>query len=141
MPTRSYAADQPYYPGSDLLALGFGTTVAMWTVGYVCRFPGMSTPAWLLLALLMICLAAGGWAAGRFTDRGLLGGLQATLLAGALNVLVLGSLVIGQNLARDLLSTFLAAQYQPVERYARRLEKVNAIERRYASSPDSDEGQ
>ena len=70
MPTRSYAADQPYYPGSDLLALGFGTTVAMWTVGYVCRFPGMNTPAWLLLALLMICLTAGGWAAGRFTDRG-----------------------------------------------------------------------
>lgn len=91
MTTRSHAA--AYHSGSDLLALGFGTTVAMWTIGYVCRFPGVNAPGWLLLALLVVCLAAGGWAAGRFAGRGLLGGLQAGLLAGALNVLVLGSLL------------------------------------------------
>ena len=56
-----------------------------------------------------------------------------------MNVLVLGSLVIGQNLARDLLGTFLQAEYQPVERYARRLEKVNALERRYASPTEADD--
>ncbi|HOX24685.1 MAG TPA: COX15/CtaA family protein [Candidatus Krumholzibacteria bacterium] len=79
--------------GSDLLALAFGTTVAMWAVGYVCRFPGVATPPWLLLALLLVCLAAGGWAAGRFTARGLRGGLEVGLLVGLLNLLVLGSVL------------------------------------------------
>jgi cytochrome c oxidase assembly protein subunit 15 len=93
MTSRSHAALHPYHRGSDLLALGFGTTVAMWTIGYVCRFPGVDAPAWLLLVLLVFCLAGGGWAAGRFAGRGALGGLQAGLLAGVLNVLVLGSLL------------------------------------------------
>jgi cytochrome c oxidase assembly protein subunit 15 len=83
----------PYHRGSDLLAIGFGTTVAMWAVGYVCRFPGVEAPGWLLLALLMLCLVAGGWAAGRLTTRGVVGGLQVGLLAGALNLLILGSLL------------------------------------------------
>ena len=25
--------------GSDVLTIGFGTTVAMWTAGYLCRLP------------------------------------------------------------------------------------------------------
>jgi cytochrome c oxidase assembly protein subunit 15 len=93
MPTRSRAAAIPYHRGSDLLALGFGTTAAMWAVGYVCRFPGVDAPAWLLLLLLVVCLGAGGWAARRLSARGVAGGLQVGLLAGALNVLVLGSLL------------------------------------------------
>jgi hypothetical protein len=79
--------------GSDLLAIGFGTTVAMWAVGYVCRFPGVQAPGWLLLGLLLLCLIAGGWAAGRYTVRGVVGGVQVGLLSGALNLLVLGSLL------------------------------------------------
>ncbi|MBD3220667.1 hypothetical protein GF314_05450 [bacterium] len=79
--------------GSDLLAIGFGTTVAMWAVGYVCRFPGVHAPAWLLLGLLLLCLVAGGWATGRYTARGVVGGAQVGLLCGALNLLVLGSLL------------------------------------------------
>ena len=86
-------APAPDHRGSDLLALGFGTTVAMWAVGYVCRFPGVAAPPWLLMVLLLLCLALGGWAAGRFTSRGITGGAQAGLLAGALNLLVLGSLL------------------------------------------------
>jgi cytochrome c oxidase assembly protein subunit 15 len=93
MTTRTMAAGHPYHRGSDLLALGFGTTLAMWFVGYVCRFPGVEAPNWLLMVLLLICLAGGGWAAGRFAGRGLIGGLQAGVLAGVLNLLILGSLL------------------------------------------------
>jgi cytochrome c oxidase assembly protein subunit 15 len=82
-----------YHRGSDLLALGFGTTVTMWAIGYVSRFPGVEAPAWLLMVLLLVCLVAGGWLAGRHTSRGVRGGLQVGLLVGVLNLLVLGSLL------------------------------------------------
>lgn len=79
--------------GSDLLAIGFGTTVAMWAVGYVTHFPGVHPPGAVILALLLLCHVVGGWAAGRYTTRGTLGGVQIGMLSGALNLLVLGSLL------------------------------------------------
>ena len=93
--------------GSDLLALGFGTTVAMWAVGYVCRFPGVNSPAWLLMVLLLAGLAAGGWVAGRFTHRGVMGGAQTGLLAGALNLLVLGSLLTSTDTPNQVIPSAL----------------------------------
>ena len=48
-----------------------------------------------------------------------------------MNVLVLGSRVIGPELAADLVRTFLAAKYSHEERHARRLEKVKTLERRF----------
>jgi ribose 5-phosphate isomerase B len=46
-----------------------------------------------------------------------------------MNVLCLGSEVIGPSLARDLVRTFLGAQFGGGERYVKRLEKIEAIER------------
>ncbi len=48
-----------------------------------------------------------------------------------MNVLVLGGRVIGAELARELVKTFLAAQFTREERSRRQLEKINAIEGRY----------
>ena len=45
-----------------------------------------------------------------------------------MNVLVLGSRVIGPALAQDLVLAFLGAQYTHEERHARRLAKVHALE-------------
>jgi ribose 5-phosphate isomerase B len=45
-----------------------------------------------------------------------------------MNVLVLGSRVIGPALAEDLVSAFLGAKYTGEERHARRLAKVRALE-------------
>lgn len=45
-----------------------------------------------------------------------------------MNVLVLGSRVIGVATARELVSTFMAAKFTGEERHARRLAKVHAIE-------------
>ena len=49
-----------------------------------------------------------------------------------LNVLVLGSRVIGTELAKDLCITFINARFTAEERHQRRLAKIKAIERRYS---------
>lgn len=46
------------------------------------------------------------------------------------NVLCLGGRIIGLSLAEELVAAFLEARYQEKERYARRLRKVLAAERR-----------
>jgi RpiB/LacA/LacB family sugar-phosphate isomerase len=46
-----------------------------------------------------------------------------------MNVLCLGSRVIGEELAKELVSAFLAARFTNEERHARRLAKVEAIEK------------
>jgi RpiB/LacA/LacB family sugar-phosphate isomerase len=48
-----------------------------------------------------------------------------------MNVLVLGSRVIGPELAKELVRIFIAAQFTGEERHARRLAKVNALEKKY----------
>ena len=50
------------------------------------------------------------------------------------NVLVLGSRVIGQEVAKDLVRTFLAARFSNDERHRRRLDLVKEIERRHGGS-------
>jgi ribose 5-phosphate isomerase RpiB len=43
---------------------------------------------------------------------------------------VLGSRIVGVELARELVSTFLRANFSGQSRHLRRLEKVKALERR-----------
>ncbi len=45
-----------------------------------------------------------------------------------INVLCLGARVIGEELARELVSTFLSARFTGEERHARRLAKIKAME-------------
>jgi ribose 5-phosphate isomerase B len=49
-----------------------------------------------------------------------------------MNVLVLGSRVIGPELAMDLCITFINARFTGEERHRRRLEKIHSIEQRYS---------
>lgn len=46
----------------------------------------------------------------------------------AMNVLVLGARVIGEELAKELVKAFLAAEFSDEDRHRRRLEKVIALE-------------
>ncbi|MGE5235265.1 MAG: COX15/CtaA family protein [Acidobacteriota bacterium] len=85
---------------SDLLAVGFGTTVAMWAAGYIGRLPGVHAASWLLGLLFLACLLVGGYVGGRFGERGWRGGALAGLLSSVLNLLVLGSLLSGPGLDR-----------------------------------------
>jgi ribose 5-phosphate isomerase B len=47
-----------------------------------------------------------------------------------MNVLCIGARVIGPELAFEIIKAFLGARYAPQPRHARRLEKIEAIERR-----------
>ena len=49
-----------------------------------------------------------------------------------MNVLCLGSEVVGPSLARDLITTFLAARFDGGERYVKRLQMIQDIERNAA---------
>jgi len=51
-----------------------------------------------------------------------------------MNVLCLGSDVVGPELARELIGAFLAARFDGGERYVRRLEKIEAMERGLANA-------
>ena len=53
------------------------------------------------------------------------------------NVLVLGSRVVGSELAKELVSGFLAARFTGEERHRSRLNKIAALERRYAPRCES----
>ena len=83
--------------GSDVLTVGFGTTVAMWTAGYVCRLPVVQAPPPVLLFLLLLCGLAGGFAAGRHAPLPLRAGALGGLLSGVLNLLVLGGLLTASS--------------------------------------------
>ena len=76
---------------TDLLSIGFGTTVAMWAVGYVGHMPLADAPPLVFVSLMLVCLAAGGWIVGKKTPRGLPGGLGLGLIVALLNLLILGS--------------------------------------------------
>jgi cytochrome c oxidase assembly protein subunit 15 len=83
--------------GGDVLALGFGTTVAMWAAAYLARLPGLELPGPGLGVSLVAIALAGGFVAGRLGPRGVCGGAWSGLLTAALNLLVLGSLLSGDE--------------------------------------------
>lgn len=51
-----------------------------------------------------------------------------------MNILVLGARVIGVEVARELVDSFLAAKFNGEERHRRRVEKIRALEQRYGKS-------
>lgn len=51
-----------------------------------------------------------------------------------MNVLVLGARVVGVELARELVDSFLGAKFSGEERHRRRVEKIKALERRSRES-------
>jgi hypothetical protein len=88
---------------ADLLTIGFGTTVAMWAIGYLARLPVVLAPAPIVLVLLLAVLVGGGVVAGRFTGRGILGGAASGTISGLLNLLVLGSFLSQRETPNALL--------------------------------------
>ncbi len=80
-----------------MLAFGFGSTVVMWWIGYATHLPSPPVPSLAVGLLLLAAMVAGGWLAGRLTEGGWRIGWRAGLLAAALNMLVMGSLLSGQS--------------------------------------------
>ncbi len=86
-------------PGrSDIMAIGFAIVVAMWSSGYFLRLlPAVPSPA--VFAVMLGILLAGGWCSGAYSGRGAAGGLMCGLFAGLINLLILGSVVGGEQAA------------------------------------------
>ena len=76
---------------SEVLAVGFGTTVAMWAIGYLARLPVVLAPPSIVFLFLLLVLVGGGYVAGSRGARGARGGATSGALTGLLNLLVLGS--------------------------------------------------
>lgn len=76
-----------------VLAIGFGTAVAMWGLGYLARLSPELIPSWGVLVGMLAVLLAGGAVAGRFTDDGWRAGAFTGLVTGGLNLLILGSIL------------------------------------------------
>ncbi len=74
-----------------ILAVGFGTTVSMWAIGYAGRLPAIMLPSPLILLLLLCCMVGGGAVLGRLAHAGWFQGAAAGAVSGTLNLLVLGS--------------------------------------------------
>ncbi len=53
-----------------------------------------------------------------------------------MNILVMGARVVGPDVAQELVSAFLGAGFTGEERHKRRVEKVKALEVRYANRAD-----
>ena len=91
-------------PPGALLALGFGTTVAMWATAYVCRLPWVMAPGAVLAVAFVLAYVVGGvWAGRRLPAVGVTLGLKVGGLASLLNLLILGSVfkdVLGNNAAQ-----------------------------------------
>ncbi len=79
--------------GADILALAFGTTVAMWFAGYLARLPLVAAPGWLLGIVMLSAFVGGGVLAGRSTVRGVWGGVWVGLVAAVLDLMILGSVL------------------------------------------------
>src|SRR6185295_15384359 len=95
-PSPSNQDTVPARMSSRVLAIGFGTTVAMWASGYVCRLPFVGAASALVLVLVVLCQLGGGFVAGRHGGSWRAGILPA-LLTSFLNLLVLGSLLSGDR--------------------------------------------
>lgn len=83
--------------GGEILAVGFGTTAAMWVAGYVSRLPGVELAPAVVGPVLLALLLVGGAVAGWLGSHGWRGGARAGALASLLNLLVLGSLLAAQE--------------------------------------------
>jgi cytochrome c oxidase assembly protein subunit 15 len=78
-----------------MIAIAFAQTVAMWAVVYICRLWPAVVPSWLILALMIVCMLAGGITVGRMTERSWRGGAAVGVLSALLNMMILGSLLSG----------------------------------------------
>ncbi len=96
-------ATQKRLGAGDVLTISFGTTVAMWALGYLSRLPGFHVPSAVIFGALIGCFVVGAFAAGALTKRGWRIGLASGILIGILNLLILGSLLASTQKTNALL--------------------------------------
>lgn len=89
---EQWRKNDPTDRGADLLAVGFGASTVLWAVAYIGLSPAVNAPALLMAVIVLAGLVAAGWVIGRWTARGVSGGVKLGLLLGAVNFLIIASL-------------------------------------------------
>ena len=88
----SLQINSPSSTAGLITALGFGTTVAMWAIGYVCMTsPGLVIGE-ILFAAELVTLVIGGYVTGRIL-RSVRSGVFVGLTSAIVNLLIVGSLM------------------------------------------------
>ncbi len=79
--------------GGDILACGFGMTVAAWIAAYISRIPMFPSPApgQLTISLMLGMVFIGGFLAARYSTKGIWAALLAGAVSGSLDILIVGS--------------------------------------------------
>ncbi len=85
----------------DSITIGFATTTAMWTAGYILHLPGVCLPPSVTFFALAVCYVLCGFFAQLYSRRGISGAAISGLVASILNLLILGS-VVGEESATAL---------------------------------------
>lgn len=80
-----------------VLTFGFGTTVAMWAVGYFTHLPGVHISSGVVFTAIVGCFMAGAVMSGAMTRRSWRTGLFMGLWVALLNLMVMGSLLAGDR--------------------------------------------
>lgn len=86
---------RPSSPAASALVVGFGTSVAMWTIGFLGRIPQAPLPGYVLIPLLGAPVVLGGMRMGRVPGTTAAHAALAGFLSALLNLLVLGSVLHG----------------------------------------------
>lgn len=107
-PRADKASATPALPGSHsrlyVIAIGFGTAVAVWTICFFVLMLGVHqlvgedakhVESAVLFGLILFAMFAGGFVAGKATGRGPLAGAATGAVSALVNVLILGSLMGG----------------------------------------------
>lgn len=131
-----------------VLTIAFGTTTAMWAVGYLTHLPGLRIASSVVFAAMFACMLMGGVLAGMFAQRPLRTGLLSGLGLGILNLMILGSLlaqdstnavypsapiyILGFILGCTLVITLCAFIGMKISRHAPRQENWTALFARVA---------
>ncbi len=105
----THAASRPRVLAPALVH-GFGAAVAMWTFGFIARFPGIEAPPIAVAVVMGLTQVAAGWAVGQSVRGSAVRvGLLAGLITGLVNLLILGSLLSNPEERNSLRQEWLLA--------------------------------
>jgi len=93
---------QPARRGADILAVGFGATVAIWSLLYLAALPPGNRVVWTVIAVLLpVVLLAAGFHLGRRAGRGPAGGAAMGAVIAVTGLLVVLGLPAETETGRD----------------------------------------
>ncbi len=82
---------------AHVITISFGTTVAMWTGGYIFHLPFFQFPAPVSLVYFLLCLIVAGYVTAKNSQSPIVDGAKSGFFISLLNLLILGSVLSGEQ--------------------------------------------